>query len=311
MGLLRHILSDDAHMEKRRWAIVGVTGFIGSGLVSILADQGIEVTGISRSGTGNVAGVKTWQSLDSLDLRGHECVINLAGEPVDQRWTRAIRESFYQSRVVLTQKIVAALASIPEEERPRTLINASAVGYYGDSKDSKIDESSPAGESYLAQLCHEWEQAAMEAQNSGVRVTTLRIGIVLGRHGRAFEKLMLVFRSGIGGRLGAGDQWMPWIHVHDLRRAIMHIADQSDLTGPINGTAPFPERNRDFTHKLAKAVRRPAIFPVPSWALKIVLGEFAEVLLSGQKALPKVLLESGFCFDYPTLESALTNLTAR
>jgi uncharacterized protein len=295
--------------SQQRAAIIGVTGFVGSGLPALLAGKGMATTGISRAGNGNVPHVDRWQKPGSLDFANHHAVINLAGEPIDQRWTEKSRQLFHESRVGLTHRVVEAIANLPASERPKVLVNASAVGIYGDRGDEILTEKSPAGHGYLADLCAEWEKAAMPAASLGVRVVCVRIGIVLGRNGSAFEKLRFVLRLGIGGRLGSGKQWMPWIHLDDLRAAIVHAVSSENLTGPINGSAPHPETNADLTRKFATALHRPAIFPAPAFALKLVLGEFAGALLAGQRVIPAALEADGFCFRFPTLESALADLT--
>ncbi|MEO8613693.1 MAG: TIGR01777 family oxidoreductase [Luteolibacter sp.] len=294
--------------EIQRAAIIGVTGFVGRGLPALLAETGVKCTGISRSGTGTLTGVDRWQTPTSLDLSGHHAVINLAGEPIDQRWSEKTRRSFHESRVGLTRQVVEATRKLPARTRPQVLVNASAVGIYGDRNDQILTESSALGSGYLADLCSDWEEAALEAQALGVRVVRMRIGIVLGRDGKAFKKLLLVFKSGIGGRLGTGQQWMPWIHLEDLRAAIVHSLFSETLSGPVNGTAPAPERNCDFTRKFASALHRPAIFPVPGFALELALGGFGSALLAGQRALPAALQADDFRFKFPTLESALDDL---
>ena len=296
--------------EKPRIAILGVTGFIGHGLPVLLTGEGMTCTGVSRSGKGDVRAVKSWQKPDALDLSGHHAVINLAGESIAQRWTPELKRRFHESRVGVTLKVVEAIRRLPENERPKVLVNTSAVGIYGDRGDEELTESATRGSGYLADLCAEWEAAAIEAESLGVRVVRLRIGVVLGKEGDAFRKLRLVFKSGIGGRLGSGRQWMPWIHVEDLRAAIVHAVTCDELAGPVNGVAPHAERNVDFTRKFAAAVHRPAIFPVPGFVLKLVLGGFGAALLEGYRARPAALEASGFRFVYPTLESALADLLA-
>lgn len=292
----------------QRAAIIGVTGFVGRGLPALLAEKGVSVTGVSRSGGGSLTGIDDWQTSEALDFSDHPAVINLAGEPIDQRWTDEKRRRFHESRIGLTRRVVEAIARLPENERPKVLINASAVGIYGDRGDEILTENSAPGSGYLADLCDDWEKAAQAAEALGVRVVRLRIGVVLGRDGSAFKKLLLVFKSGIGGKLGSGRQWMPWIHLDDLRASIIHAVFSETLHGAVNGTAPTPERNADLTRKLASAVHRPAIFPVPGFALKLVLGGFGGVLLAGQHALPAALQADGFHFRFPTLESALADL---
>lgn len=294
--------------QPRRVAIIGVTGFIGSGLPARLARMGIQCTGISRSGNGNIPQVDHWQPADPLDFKNHHAVVNLAGAPINRRWTTANKRMFHDSRVGVTRRVVEALRTLPEEQRPKVLINGSAVGYYGDRGDEILSESSSPGQGYLADLCREWEEAAIEAESLGVRVVRIRIGVVLGHGGEAFEKLTRIFKWGVGGRLGNGRQWMPWIHVDDLRAAIVHALVSDNLTGPVNGTAPAAERNSDFTRKLAAALHRPAVLPVPGIALKLALGGFGGALLAGQHARPAALEKDGFQFRFPTLESALADL---
>ncbi|MGD7652150.1 MAG: TIGR01777 family oxidoreductase [Verrucomicrobiales bacterium] len=295
---------------KRRVAIVGVTGFIGSGLPAMFVERGWQVTGVSRSGGGTVEGVGEWRVSAEFDPAGHEAVVNLAGAPIDKRWTEANKRVFHASRVGVTRALVDGICRVAEAERPRVLVNGSAVGYYGDGGDVVLDEQSPGGVGYLAGLCGEWEGAAWQARGCGVRVACLRTGVVLGAGGAAFEKLARVFKTGLGGKLGSGRQWMPWIHVSDLRRAIVRMVESGGLAGPVNGVAPNPERNADFTRKFAKALRRPAVLPVPGFALKLALGGFGEALLGGQRAVPKALVDDGFEFRYPRLEDALRDLVS-
>lgn len=292
----------------QRVAIVGVTGFVGRGLPVLFAKNGVATTGISRAGKGDTPGVDRWQSSAAPDFAGHQAVINLAGEPINQRWNARSRRLFHESRVSLTSSLVKAISRIPENARPKVLVNASAVGVYGDRGDEILTDNARKGDGYLANLCDDWEDAAMDADALGVRVVRMRIGIVLGKDGPAFEKLRTVFKFGIGGRLGSGNQWMPWIHLADLQAAIVRGVLSESLTGPVNATAPNPERNADFSRKLAAALHRPAIFPAPAFALKLVLGEFSSALLAGQRALPAALEADGFQFQFPTLEAALADL---
>jgi uncharacterized protein len=292
----------------QRVAIVGVTGFVGRGLPELFKEKKVATTGISRAGHGTTPGVDRWQSSAALNFAGHQAVINLAGEPIDQRWNDRTRQKFYESRVGLTTRVVAAISKLPENERPAVLVNASAVGIYGDRGEETLIDTARRGSGYLADLCADWESAAQQAEALGVRVVRLRIGIVMGKGGSAFEKLRFVIRLGIGGRLGSGQQWMPWIHLDDLRAAIVHSVFSQDLHGPVNGTAPIPQRNADFTRTLAAALHRPAIFPAPAFALKLALGEFAGALLGSQRAIPAALQADGFHFRFPTLEAAAADL---
>ena len=288
--------------------VIGVSGFIGRGLAMDLCGKGFEVVGVSRVGRGEVAGVNRWQSVDSMDFSNCGTVVNLAGESIDRRWTEATRRKFHESRIGLTRRVVASLQALPASERPRVLVNASAVGIYGDRGEEVLDEHSLVGGGYLADLCREWEEAAFEAEALGLRVVCLRIGVVMGRGGSAYEKLVRVLKTGLGGKLGNGRQWMPWIHVDDLRRAIVEAILNEQISGVVNGVAPKPERNADFTSKFAKRLGRWAIFPVPSVVLKLVLGGFGGVLLASQRVRPGVLESVGFEFRYPDFDKALDEL---
>ena len=288
--------------------ILGVTGAIGRGLPAQFSAMDMEVTGVSRSANPWVYGVRQWQHPDDLDVAGFDVVINLAGESVAQRWSETNKKKFHASRVTLTERLVEAMSRLDQSQRPRVLINGSAVGYYGDRSDEELTETSSLGEGYLAELCRDWEAAAMAAEKQGIRVVTLRTGVVLGRGCDAWDKLAGVLKTGLGGPLGNGHQWMPWIHLEDLRAAIVHIAKSEALKGPVNGTAPTPETNGDLSRKVAAAFNRLAILPAPAFGLRLVLGGFASALLASQRALPKSLLDDGFEFRYPTLEKALVDL---
>lgn len=292
----------------KKVVIYGATGFVGSGLATLLAGKGWEVTGVSRKGSGEVEGVTKWVTPDEADLSGCEAVVNLAGDPIDQRWTEERKKSFHASRVGVTDEIVRRISELSDERKPRVLLNASAVGYYGGRGDETLDEKASKGDGYLADLCAAWEEAAVEAEKFGVRVVRVRIGVVLGEGGQAFEKLKTVFKAGIGGRLGDGRQWMPWIHVDDLRRTMAFCLSEPEIEGAVNGTAPNPERNSDLTRKMAKAVKRWVFLPVPGFMLKVVLGGFGGALLVGQRAVPAKLLSAGFEFRFSELEDALEEL---
>jgi len=293
----------------KRAVIYGASGFIGGGLAELLAVEGFEVTGVSRKGEGDVAGVSRWVKPGDVDLRSCDVVVNMAGAPIDQRWTEAKKKEFHESRVGVTKDIVRRISELPGGGRPGLLLNGSAVGIYGDRGDELLDERSSRGAGYLADLCAEWEKAALRAEEFGVRVVMFRTGVVLGKDGQAFEKLLKVFKAGIGGRLGDGTQWMPWIHVDDLRSAMVFSILNENIHGAVNGTAPEPERNADFTRKLAEALGRWVFLPVPGFALKLMLGDFAGALLAGQRAVPKQLEEAGFRFRFRKLEDALDDLT--
>jgi len=292
--------------------IVGASGFIGRELARQAAAAGWRVCGFSRGARtagGNIAEWRDWSA--EPDFRGLAALVNLAGEAVNQRWTAERRRLFHESRIGVTERIAAGLARLPAAERPRVLVNASAVGIYGDRGDTLLEDDAPPADGYLADLCRDWEAAADRVGALGPRVLKWRIGIVLGREGEAFKQLLIPFRLGLGGRLGSGRQWMPWIHVEDLAASMLYGIGHGTLSGPVNGSAPEPERNADFTRKLARALRRPALVPAPGFALRLLLGEFAGVLLASQRAVPRALLEGGFRFRYPTLEAALEDLLRR
>lgn len=290
--------------------IFGATGFIGRALAEELGARGWQVIRFSRQ---PLEGENWRNSAGELDLSGLEAVINLAGEMVAQRWTEARWERIEKSRVELTQSIVRAIAERPAAERPRVLLNASAVGVYPSSGDRELRERSEfaPGEGRMATLCRDWEAAANEAASHGLRVVLLRTGIVLGKGGEAWERLRKLFSLGLGGRLGSGHQWMPWIHLADEIAAIAFALETENLSGPLNLCAPEPVTNREFTRQLARALRRPAFFHAPAFALRLILGGFAEEgLLASCRAVPAVLEEHGFEFEFPSLNSALSDLQA-
>ena len=295
----------------RRVAIIGVTGFVGRGLPALLADAGFATTGYSRKGDGDVPGVDQWRRTGDYDFTGHHAIINLAGAPIDQRWTDENRRKFHESRVGVTTRIVEAIAKIPENARPEVLVNGSAVGYYGDRGDEILKESARPGRGFLADLCSDWEDAAKDAESLGVRVVLLRTGIVMGNGGGTYERMRPIFKLGLGGPLGSGKQWMPWIHLADQRAAIVHAVTSATLAGPANLTAPTPERNQDLTRMLGRSLHRPAIFPAPAFALRLVLGEFATAVLASERAVPAALEADGFQFKFPTLETALADLAVK
>lgn len=246
---------------------------------------------------------------DERQLANVDVVVNLAGEPIGRRWTTASRRRIRDSRVAGTDAIVAAIGKAPK--RPMTLINASAVGFYGNRAGDSLDEKEPAGRGFLAEICRQWESSAKVATRHGARVVLMRTGLVLSPNGGAVPRMLVPFRLGVGGRLGNGRQWMSWITLADLSRGIVWLIDHPEITGPVNMTAPNPVTNADFTRALGKAVHRPAIVPVPALALEMIFGEMAEeTLLASQRAVPGVLLKSGFVFESPTVDEALAKVLA-
>lgn len=232
-----------------------------------------------------------------------DAIVHLAGEPITQRWTSEVKQRIYRSRVEGTRQLVSAISEL--RYKPAVLVTASAVGYYGNRGDEVLTEGSAPGADFLAKLCVDWEREAIRAHEFGVRVVRIRIGIVLGREGGALKQMLLPFRLGIGGRLGSGRQWMPWIHVDDLLRLFTFTASNSPIEGPLNGSSPEPVRNAEFTRCLAHALHRPAILPLPKFALKVAVGELADFMFSSLRIMPEATKQSGFTFTYPELGEAL------
>jgi uncharacterized protein (TIGR01777 family) len=239
-----------------------------------------------------------------------EVVFHLAGEPVAQgRWSAAKKQRIRDSRVLGTRNLVASIANILP--RPRVLVCASAIGYYGDRGDELLEETSPAGQGFLADVCRAWEAEALEAEKHGVRVVLARMGLVLAPRGGALERMRVPFRLGLGGKLGSGQQWMSWVHLDDAVGLLLHAATRKELRGPLNVVSPSPVTNQDFTRQLAHALDRPAVLPVPRLALSLALGEVSEVLLESQRVLPRVAQQSGYAFAYAELGPALAACTGK
>jgi uncharacterized protein len=280
--------------------VTGASGFIGRRLVTALTQQGHTVRALRRAEWDMLAGEPSPDALESADA-----VVHLAGEPVAQRWTADAKRKIASSRLQGTRNLVTALSTL--SRRPAVLICASAIGIYGDRGDEVLTESSPAGTGFLADLCRDWEKQASLAEALGIRVVRLRTGIVLGVDGGALQKMLPPFKAFVGGRLGSGRQWMSWIHVDDLVGLIIH-AIQKTVSGAVNGTAPNPVINTAFTRELAAALHRPALFPAPAFALKLMLGEMSEILLGSQRVLPKAAESTGFHFAFPELAPALRSI---
>jgi uncharacterized protein (TIGR01777 family) len=292
--------------------ISGASGLIGRRLMKSLAADGHSLTVLSRhAGTNMPGGVRlsVWDppkgEPPAEGLRDSDAVIHLAGEPVAQRWTADVKQRIRDSRVLGTRNLVQALAKLPR--RPATLVCASAVGYYGSRGDETLVESSTPGSGYLAEVCTAWEKEALAAEALGMRVVRVRIGLVLDARGGALQRMLPPFRMGAGGKLGSGKQWVSWIHIQDLVGLIQFVLDRP-VTGPLNGVAPYAVVNADFTKALAAAVKRPAVFPVPGFALRLLFGEMSEVLLASQRVLPKEAEAAGFPFRYTQLAPALADL---
>jgi uncharacterized protein len=268
-------------------AVTGASGFIGHRLMEKF---GAEAQAVSSRG-----------NLDGL--AGADAVVHLAGEPVSQRWTKEAREKIRASRVDGTRKLVDAMRENP----PRVLVSASAVGYYGSRGDELLTESSSPADDFLGDVCRQWEREARKAEEFGVRVVCLRNGVVLGNGGGALEK-MTPFKFGLGGRIGDGKQWMAWIHLDDAVGLIEFAIASSKLQGAVNATAPNPVTNREFTRELAAALHRPAILPVPKFALHLMFGDMARIVYASQRVIPQAALHAGYSFRFSDLNAALLDL---
>jgi uncharacterized protein (TIGR01777 family) len=291
-----------------RVAVTGSTGFLGRPLIEALLRRGHQVKALSRARAavpGTEAGFfDAGKPLEPGTLDGVDAVIHLAGEPIAKRWSAAYKEKLVRSRADGTKVISEALRGTGV----KVLISASATGYYGPHGTEELDESSPPGSDFLSSLCRTWEEAAQPARDAGVRVVHPRIGIVLHPGGGALGKMLTPFRMGLGGRLGSGEQYMSWIHRADLISLFLFALDHPALSGPVNGTAPQPVTNAEFTRALAHALHRPAVLPAPGFALKWAMGEVSDVLLTGQRVLPRKALAEGFSFAHPSLEGAFADL---
>lgn len=297
--------------------LAGGTGFIGKELSQSLVKQEHEVVILSRNPAKSIPGcrVVNWDLFRvggnwEKEINGADIVINLVGEPIaDKRWTPEQKQELRESRLRSVKAIYRAIEKA--SRRPKTLLNASAIGYYGPRGDEILDENSPPGTGFLAELCREWEEEVMKTEALSVRTVRLRIGIVLEKKGGALSKMLLPFQLGLGGPIGSGVQWMSWIHRTDLVNLIIFLIQNQEASGAINATAMNPAKMKDFAKTLGKVLKRPAVFPVPAFVLGILLGELSEMLLTGQCVLPQRAIQLGFSYQYPTLESALKNILDR
>ena len=292
-------------LPPQRIAVTGASGLIGTALVGYLKSQGHTVQRLVRRAAVSSEEI-TWDpiagTVDMEALAGVDAVIHLAGAGVsDKRWTKKYKSEILNSRLLGTTTIAKAVAIV----KPQVFISASAIGWYGESGNRAVFESDRVGDDFLAAVCHEWESAADLAGD--VRTVKLRTGLVLDPTGGALGKMLPLFRFGLGGKLSNGKQWWSWITLHDQIRAIAFLLENK-VSGPVNLTSPNPVTNSEFTAGLARAMHRPALFPVPALALKIVLGGFSAEVLGSKKVMPQVLTEAGFTFDYPHISSALEKL---
>lgn len=292
-----------------RTVVAGASGLIGRALTTQLQAQGHTVTRLVRRAAKNADELSwdpTTSSFDPATWIGVDAVINLAGAGVgDKRWTKAYKAEILNSRVQTTSALASAIAAL--NDKPSVFVNASAIGWYGETGDRAVDEKDRPGDDFLADVCLAWEAATQPAADAGVRTVLLRTGLVMDVHGGALARMVPLFKAGLGGKLGNGRQWWSWITLRDEIRAIMHTLTQ-DISGPVNLTSPNPATNADFTAALARALKRPALVPVPGIALKIALGGFSTEVLGSKRILPTRLLESEFTFMDPHLLPALESL---
>ena len=291
--------------------VTGATGLVGGRLLPALAGEGWAVRALSRRPDAKTAGdgeVLSWDGrrVGREALEGAQAIVHLAGEPIfGGRLTARRRERIRESRIESARSIAQGLSELPEDRRPAVFLCASAVGYYGSRGDEVLEESAAPGSGFLARVCVDWEAAATAAEAAGVRTVSLRIGVVLAREGGALAALRRPFALGLGGRLGDGRQWFPWIHIDDLVALVLAALNDPRYRGPINATAPEPVTNAALTRCLASALRRPALLPVPSPVLRLALGELSEELLGSRRVVPRAALDRGFAFSRSTLEEAL------
>lgn len=295
-----------------RMIITGGTGFVGRQLCRLLLELGHGVTSVGTRPEFDLKHARleyiqadtTQPGVWQKGVAEADIIFNLAGKTIFHRWTKSHTRDIIDSRIITTRNIVSAL---PESSSAR-LVSASAVGYYGDSRDRRLTESSPNGNDFLAHLSRDWESEAVKAADKGARVALARFGVVLGAGGGALQSMLPAFRAFIGGPVGSGRQWISWIHRDDLINALVFIAMHANWHGPVNLCAPNPVHNADLARAIGRVLDRPASIPVPSFALKLVFGKMSSVLLASQRVLPQKLLDSGFEFQYPELEDALSQI---
>lgn len=298
---------------NKRVLITGGTGFIGNKLCPEMRGRGYELTIFSRQSADKVRAlcgqVEVINDLESLRSdTGYDAVINLAGEGIaDKRWTNERKQALRDSRIELTNSLTEIINSW--DNAPEVMVSGSAVGFYGDQHETLVTEDTPPHDEFSHQMCKDWENATLKLHSLNVRVCLSRTGVVAGSGGGFLQRMILPFKLGLGGRLGNGHQYMPWVHRDDVVAALIWMLETPEASGAYNVVSPNPVTNREFTRCLAKVLRRPAIFPAPAPVLKIALGEMSRLLLTGQRAVPARLTESGFEFLYPTLEGALENAT--
>ncbi|MEV4766741.1 TIGR01777 family oxidoreductase [Micromonospora chokoriensis] len=293
-----------------RILLAGASGFLGTRLADRLTADGHQITRLVRRPP-RTPDERQWNpsagQLDPAAVAEADAVVNLAGAGVgDKRWNDDYRRLIRTSRVDSTTTLATTVAGLSADDRPRVLLNSSAVGWYGNTGDRAVEEDAPAGEGFLADVCRVWEAATRPAEDAGVRVVRLRTGLPLHRDGGLLKPQLLPFKLGIAGRLGSGRQWLPWISMEDWLDATRFLLTHDEISGPVNVVGPNPVTNAEFTRELARQLHRPAIVPIPALALKVVLGGFAHEALTSTRVLPSVLTRAGYPYHHPTLPTALT-----
>ncbi len=299
-----------------RVVVAGASGLIGSALVPALRRRGYEVRRlVRRPPAPEEPDAYRWDpqagALDPTVLEGVDVVVHLGGANIASgRWSARRKREIRESRVGSTHLLARTIAAM--DDPPRAWLCASAIGYYGDRGDELLDEGSPAGQGFLCEVCQAWEAACQPARDAGVRVVNMRIGVVLARSGGLLARLLPVFRLGLGGRVGSGQQYISWIAIDDVVSAVLFLADRSDIAGPVHVVAPHPVTNAEFTRTLARVLRRPAVLPVPGWVVELIAGEMGRRLaLESTRVVPRVLERAGFRWQYAQLEPALRHLLSR
>jgi uncharacterized protein (TIGR01777 family) len=299
--------------------VTGGSGLVGSRLKKRLRDRGDDVAILTRRpdalakepGITAIAGDPTQRGPWMDAVKDCDAVVNLVGEGIfNKRWTADFKDTLVKSRVESTKNVVLALQAAPKKAdgSPKVLVSASAIGYYGPHDDEQLTESSPAGSDFMAQICTEWEKAAEQAGAAGIRVVRLRTGVVLDKKGGALAKMLTPFKMFVGGPIGSGKQYMSWIHHDDLVGLILFAIDRPNVSGPLNGTAPKPVTNAEFSKALGKALGRPSFLPTPAFMLRLALGEVADVITKGQRVLPKASLDAGYQFKFTDVDAALREI---
>ena len=298
--------------------ITGGTGFIGRNLARRLAEKGHPIFVLTRSKKGQqepdapityVQGESTKPGPWQETVKNCDIIINLAGATIFSKWNKKQKKLILESRVKTTQRVIQAIRT--SEGRTVTLLTASAIGYYGFHKDEEIDESAGPGDDFLASVTNAWESEALKAREKGARVVIPRFGIVLGEKGGALSMMAPFFKLFIGGPLGRGRQWFSWIHIRDLVEIVVFLIEHPEISGPVNACSPNPVRNKELAKALGKALHRPSFIHAPAFAVRLLLGEFGNVVLKGQRVLPRRLLQLGFVFQFPEIQGALRSIFSR